>query len=551
MTTRMTIDVAPSCFEDLIALMALIRPGPMEMAPDYIARKHGRTEIEYMHPQMEAILSETYGVALYQEQVIRIANVLAGFSMAEGDGLRKAMGKKLPEEMAKYRERFVSGCVQNGIKERLGGEIFDMIERFAGYGFNKAHSAAYAVIAAQTAYMKANYPVEFMAAMLTNDIGNTEKLVFNIVECRRSGIPVLPPDVNASETEFSVETTSDGKEAVRFGLSAIRNVGEGASRAIVEARQASSDLRFTDLDMFCREVDWSIVSKRVVDCLAKCGAMDAFGATRSQVIGGLEAAISAGQQHQKASAKGQMGLFEMGGLVSLAPIGRPLIEAPEIDRRQLLTWEKELLGTYLSDHPLSGLAVRAKRAGRMAVLDLANRPAGEQVKLIGMVAGVRRIVTKNNRSMAVIDFEDLSGNIELVAFPDCFETYGDRFEVDVILDVTAKVDRRNEQLQLICEAVADDLSELGEEPAPSRTVHVRVPRSPDVWADIRLMQEIDAILGRFEGDDAVVIHVPVNGSRVALRSRKHRVDWCEHLAVALGDVLGNDEIEVEEPRLAS
>ncbi|HEV2107978.1 MAG TPA: DNA polymerase III subunit alpha, partial [Thermomicrobiales bacterium] len=223
MTTRMTIDVAPSSFEDLIALMALIRPGPMEMAPDYISRKHGRTPIEYMHPELESVLSETYGVALYQEQVMRIANTLAGFSMAEGDGLRKAMGKKLPAEMAKYRDRFVQGCVDHGLSKPLAVDIYDMIERFAGYGFNKAHSAAYAMIAAQTAYLKANHPVEFMAALLSTDIGATEKVVSNLVECRRAGIPVLPPCINASELEFSVERAQDGRKAVRFGLLAVKN----------------------------------------------------------------------------------------------------------------------------------------------------------------------------------------------------------------------------------------------------------------------------------------------------------------------------------------
>lgn len=334
--------------------MALIRPGPMEMAPDYIARKHGRTEIEYMHPKMESILSETYGVTLYQEQVIQISNVLAGFSMAEGDGLRKAMGKKLPK-MAKYRDRFVEGCLSNDIPAKLGGEIFDMIERFAGYGFNKAHSAAYAVIAAQTAYMKAgNYPVEFMAALLTTEIGNTEKIVSNVVECRRTGIEVLSACVNHSQVEFSVEPVADDKEAVRFGLKATRNVGENAARAIVEARSRMPDGAFPDLDTFCREVDWNIVSKRIT----VSGAMrihDCFG-SRSQVIGSLETAIQTGQQHQKASARSQMGLFDMGGPVVLPAPTNQRSGWPEIPQRNLLVWEKELLGVYLSSHPLSELS---------------------------------------------------------------------------------------------------------------------------------------------------------------------------------------------------
>jgi DNA polymerase-3 subunit alpha len=286
----------------------------MEMAPDYISRKHGRTPIEYMHPEMEGVLKETYGIALYQEQVMQIANVLAGFSMAEGDGLRKAMGKKLPEEMAKYRDRFVTGCVDHGLTKTLAGEIWDMIERFAGYGFNKAHSAAYAVIAAQTAYLKANYPVEFMAAILSTEIGNSDKIVSNIVECRRQKIGLLPPDINASDWEFTVEFSGEGdtrEEVVRFGLGAIKNVGEGAVRAIVEARSKQAGGRFADLESFCEAIDWSCVTKRVAECLAKCGALDCFG-PRSWVINALDAAVASGQQRQKAAAKGQMGLFDMG-----------------------------------------------------------------------------------------------------------------------------------------------------------------------------------------------------------------------------------------------
>jgi len=548
MTTRMTFDVAPSCFEDVIALMALIRPGPMEMAPEYIARKHGRTPIEYMHPALEPILQETYGIALYQEQIIRISNVLAGFSMSEGDGLRKAMGKKLPEEMAKYRSRFVAGCVGNQINERLAGQLFDMVERFAGYGFNKAHSAAYAVIAAQTAYMKANFPVEFMAALLSTEIGNTEKVVFNIVECRRAGIPVLRPDVNRSDVEFAVESTSDGREAVRFGLSAIRNVGSAAASAIVGARSEQPQDRFDDLNSFCRAINWSSVSKRVVECLAKCGALDAFG-DRSQVIGGLESAVAAGQQHQRASAKGQIGLFELGA-AGQTPGGQPLSDVPAIARRDLLAWEKELLGTYLSDHPLSDIVTRARRAGRLQILEIIDRPAGDVVRLVGIVAGVRRVTTKTNRSMAIVDFADLTGNVDLVAFPDTFESYCSCFEVDQILEVRAKVDRRNEQLQLVCESATQDLAELGVDATPSRTVHVSVPITPDVWTDIRLMQSIDLLLGQFEGEDEVVIHVPVNGGRVALLSRKHRVGWGDALSDALVQVIGSERVHVVEPVLA-
>ncbi len=545
MTTRMTVDVAPSCFEDLIALMALIRPGPMEMAPDYIARKHGRTPIEYMHPEMEAILQETYGVALYQEQVIRIANVLAGFSMAEGDGLRKAMGKKLPEEMAKYRDRFVTGCVEHGLSKSLGGAIFDMIERFAGYGFNKAHSAAYAVIAAQTAYLKANHPVEFMAALLSTDIGNTEKIVFNVVECRRAGIAVLPPDINRSELEFTVEPGKDGAAAVRFGLGAVKNAGEGAVRAVISSRAGQPDGRFADLDAFCSAVDWSAVNRRVAECFVKCGAMDEFG-DRSSLLAALEPAIAAAQRRQKASARGQIGLFEVPG--TSVPVEKVAASAmaPEIPRKQLLAWEKELIGFYLSDHPLSEFLGPGRASSTTQIVELEERTPGEKIRIVGMIAGLRKITTKTNRTMAIIELEDLTGNIELVAFPDCYEKHQALWEIDAIVEVVAKLERRNEQLQLVCETVSNELTVVQRPSLPRRTVHVRLRRSTDIWADISGMQEVDAILQRHEGDDDVVLHIPHSGSLVSLRSRSRRVEWSPALQEELHQLLGTGGVSVEE-----
>jgi DNA polymerase-3 subunit alpha len=552
MTTRMTVDVQPRCFEDLIALMALIRPGPMEMAPDYIARKHGRTSIEYMHSDIEPILKETYGVALYQEQVMRIANVLAGFSMAEGDGLRKAMGKKLPEEMAKYRDRFVSGCVDHGLTAKLAGEIWDMIERFAGYGFNKAHSAAYAVIAAQTAYLKANHPVEFMAALLSTDVGNTDKIVFNVVECRRAGIEIRPPDVNRSEWEFGVEANDAGGQAVRFGLGAVKNAGEGAVRAIVAARQAAPSGRFESLDTFCDAVDWSVVNRRVAECLVKCGAFDPFG-DRGALLEQLEGAIAAAQRRQKASARGQIGLFDGGDPQLAAQVAAPALRATtsEIPRKQLLTWEKELLGLYLSAHPLSELVGTGQLNHTTQIVEVGNREPGTKVKVIGMVAGVRRITTKTNRTMAIVDFEDLTGNIELVAFPDAYERFAELWVDDQILAVEAKVDRRGEQLQLICESAVEELPAEVVPAGPSRQVHVRLAATADIWADIGAMHQVDEIIKRHDGDDAVVFHVPYRGGVRRFRSRTRRVEWNDVLAAELRRLLGQDGVRLEGERLAS
>ncbi len=552
MTTRMTSDVQPRCFEDLIALMALIRPGPMEMAPDYIARKHGRTSIEYMHPEMETILQETYGVALYQEQVMRIANVIAGFSMAEGDGLRKAIGKKLPEEMAKYRDRFVSGSMDHGLSKALSGDIYDMIERFAGYGFNKAHSAAYAVIAAQTAYMKANHPIEFMAALLSTDTGNTEKIVFNTVECRRAKIAVLPPNINHSDWEFEVEAVEDGEMAVRFGLGAVKNAGEGAIRSIVATRRAAPGETFHSLDDFCDLVDWGVVNRRAVESLARCGALDCL-ASRNEVLARLETAIAAGQARRKAKAKGQIGMFD--GMTAEVAVestaARMETSFPETPRKQLLAWEKELLGVYLGDHPLSEIIDTGRVSGNTLIAELAEKTPGPKFKVVGMVAGIRRITTKSNRTMAIIDFEDLTGNIELVAFPDCYEQLADVWQDDAILEVTAKLERRGEQLQLVCETASAELTLTKARPTVQRTVHVRLRASDDVWDDIQSMHEIVEILRRHEGGDDLHLHVPVGEKALVLRSRSLRVDWNDMLGAELKRRLGVDRVRFEETRLAS
>ena len=524
MTTRMTVDVQPSSFEDLIALMALIRPGPMELAPEYIARKHGRIRTEYKHPELEPVIGETYGVALYQEQVMRMANVLAGFSMSEGDGLRKAMGKKLPEVMAKYYDRFIEGCAGNGIEKKLANDLWEMIERFAGYGFNKAHSAAYAVIAAQTAYLKAHYSYEFMAAMLSTDIGTTDKVVSNIVECRRQKMEVLLPDVNESIRDFSVLTREDGSQAIRFGLAAIRNVGEGAVRSIIATRNDLPDGRFLDLEQFCESVDWTTVTKRVVECLARAGAFDVFG-ERCAVIAALDNAVANGQRKQKASSRGQIGLFDLGGAGSGAQVraAQPLPPTRQRPVAELSGWEKELLGVYVSSHPLNDLLT--DDVGQItSIVEARELPAGQTVRLIGMINAVRRVTTRKNRSMAIVAFEDLGGAGELVVFPNTYDQVGPQLVEGAIADISAKTDLRNDQVQFICESFTTEIQRI-ERPVAGRQVMVTVPISGAIARDIDLLQDIDGVLREFPGDDEVIIRLPLNGRLLTLRSRSRRVDW--------------------------
>jgi DNA polymerase-3 subunit alpha len=552
----MTVDVAPAKFGDLVALMALIRPGPMAMAPEYISRKHGRTEIEYIHPEVEPILSETYGVALYQEQVMRIANVLAGFSMAEGDGLRKAMGKKLPAEMAKYRDRFVSGCVERGITKRLGTDIFAMVERFAGYGFPKAHSAAYAVIAAQTAYLKANHPVEFMAALLSSELGNTERIVALLAECRRAGIAVLPPSINASDVEFGVETGEYGVSAVRFGLAAVKNVGEAAVRMLVDRREAQPERRFISLGWLCEAIDWTAVNRRAIESLAKAGTLDDLG-DRGAIVSSLEAAICSAQKRQRASARGQMDLF--GAEAASQPFADPPLSPSTATSRQLLDWEKELLGAYMSDHPLADIVRNAQAsAGEQPLCEtgqLESRTVGTSVRLLAMVASVRRIVTKSNRTMAVAVLEDLSGRVDAVLFPDTFDRHGDAVAEGVILDVRGKVDRRGDSLQIVCDSIVTELPAAREIEDEPDTVLIRFGAGKDQWTEIRCMQEVERILQRHEGVNPVMVEIPVAPEvSQRLRSRTRRVAWSEQLVAELRAVPGVIAAEVvtdELTRLAS
>lgn len=554
-TSRMTVEVAPGQFDDLTALMALIRPGPMAMAPEYISRKHGRTPIEYVHPDVEPILRETYGVALYQEQVIRIANVLAGFSMAEGDGLRKAMGKKLPDEMTKYKDRFVSGCGERGIEKRLASDIFAMIERFAGYGFPKAHSAAYAVIAAQTAYLKANYPVEFMAALLSSELGNTDRIVSLMAECRRAGISVLPPSINRSAVEFSVEQTENSSSAVRFGLAAVKNVGVSAVRAIVERRVAEPSGRFPSLSALCDAIDWSIVNRRAVESLTKAGALDELG-DRGGVLAALDAAIAAAQKRQRATARGQMDLF---GAASDDAAPPPPVQASSVTPREVLEWEKELLGTYMSDHPLSEILSAALRTevgrGLCEIAQLEGRNLGSTVRMLAMVASVRRMLTKTERSMAVAVLEDLTGRVDLVLFPEAFERYGDALHEGIILDVRGRLERRGEALQIVCESLSRELPTPGPDSYDPESIVIRFRRGADSWSEIKAMQQVDEILKRHEGECPVIIEIPAAAGRSCrMISRTRRSEWSPELErelQAVTAVLGAELVPEIPARLAS
>jgi len=412
----------PSRIEDLTALNALYRPGPIQggMIDDFIERKWGRRAVQYDLPELRELLEETYGVIVYQEQVMQISNRLAGYSLGEADLLRRAMGKKKPEEMAQQRERFTRGAVERGFPQRKVEKIFDLMEQFAGYGFNKSHSAAYAYLAFVTAYLKAHYPLDFMAALLTSETGNAAKVVKYINECREMGIRILPPDVNASEWSF----TPDG-EGIRFGLGAVKNLGPSAVEAIARAREGGAQVG--SLLQFCERVDVSTVNKRMIESLIKAGAMDSLPGTRSQKFAGLESAMEAGQRAWRDRECGQVGLF---GEVVHESHEIPLPHVPEWTDKEKLAGEKEMLGFWVTGHPLDRFADKIAELATYDSGNLEGLNKGEEVRLCGVLAGVTRKRNKEGKPWASMTLEDRNGSVDAMVFAASYE----RLAAEVVED---------------------------------------------------------------------------------------------------------------------
>ncbi len=436
----------PECFDDIIALVALYRPGPMEsgMIEDYVDRKHGRKRVEYLIPELETILKETYGVIVYQEQVMKIAGELANYSMAEADDLRKAMGKKIAEIMAAQRERFMQGTAERGIAADKAKTIFDLIEKFGGYGFNKSHSAAYGLIAYQTAYLKAHYPVEFLASLLTSEMGSTDSVVKFIGECRSHGVPVLPPDINQSGKTFTVSG-----DAIRFGLVAVKNVGESAIDAIIEARQ---NREFSSLFDFCERVDLKKVNKRVVESLIKCGAFDRFGAKRAQLITALEEALDYGQRVQKERLDPQMGLFDLAD----NPVSVNLPSLPRIDEwdsKTLLSYEKEALGFYFSGHPLNRYEAVLEKYTNANAINIKDVQDGAVVRIGGLVQHIKSIKTKRGEPMAFVAVEDMHGSIEVTVFSRVYASVSEVLVADQPILVQGQVQKEEQTVRILAETI--------------------------------------------------------------------------------------------------
>lgn len=463
----------PERFEDLIALNALFRPGPMDMIDDFIKRKHGLIEIRYLHPTLESILKETYGVIVYQEQVMQIASKLGGFTLGEADILRKAMGKKLASVMTSMREKFLQGAKNNRIPERVAVQIFDLMEHFAHYGFNKSHSTAYALLAYQTAYLKVNFSVQFMASLLSSEIGNTDKIVMYIAECKDMRIRVLPPDINESDLDFR----SVGDE-VRFGMLAIRNVGEGAIRSILQYRKEYG--RFGSLFHFCEQVDSRAVNKRVLESLIKCGAMDSLVWKRSQLMASVDASLEQGQKYQRDRESGQRGLFS--GFGSAQPnIAEPLPpEIPEWPAEELLAFEKETLGYYVSGHPLNRFASEVSKFSKKPLSELISNGGSAECKVAGIVSELRVRRTKKGELMAMFKLEDLTGAVETIVFPSIYPKVESLLSGDSPILVTGRFEAENENSFKILASEIEPLSGISERSAKILRVQASISNlAPD------------------------------------------------------------------------
>jgi DNA polymerase III subunit alpha len=441
----------PERFEDLIALNALYRPGPMDMIPDFIKRKQGLIEVRYPHPVLEDILKETYGVIVYQEQVMQIASKMAGFSLGEADILRKAMGKKLASVMTSMRDKFIDGARKNKISEKSAIQVFDLMEQFAQYGFNKSHSTAYALLAYQTAYLKVHYPVQFMAALLSSEIGDTEKIVMYIAECKDMGIAILPPDINESTLDFLSQDNG-----IRFGLLAIRNVGEGAIRSILQFR--TQQKIFRSLFQFCEEVDSRSLNKRVLESLVKSGALDSLGWKRSQYMATVDMAIEYGQKARRDRESGQKGLFAELMISGQAAVPEPSPpDIPEWPLEQRLAFEKETLGFYVSGHPLERFASEMARFSKKNLAELISEGKSVECKVAGIITEYRSRRTKKGDLMAIFSLEDLSGAVETVVFPSAFQKFEPYMSADFPVLVSGRFEKEDERS---CKLIASDMQPL-------------------------------------------------------------------------------------------
>jgi DNA polymerase-3 subunit alpha len=544
-------ELKPTNFSDIAAMVALYRPGPMEQIPTFIRAKQGVAPIHYPHPILEEILRETYGVIVYQEQVLFIAQSLAGYSLGQADILRKAIGKKIPAVMKKEERNFVAGAKKKGISSELAKEVFSLIEPFAGYAFNKAHSVSYGLIAYRTAYLKANYPVEYMTAFLNTYSDNMEKVRSAIAECRRLGIRVLPPDINRSYASFAIETSSSApsptteerrdEAAIRFGLASIKNVGSSPIEQILSDRNSGGD--FGSIEDFCYRTDLRNINKKVLESLIKVGVFDSLG-SRKTLLDSLNKIISLSQTKQRAHESGQVSMFDLWG--QSPPAQRVDYQRTEEDVsiKQKLVWERELLGVYFSQ-PLDFLARESSSPGVVSCGEINRDMVDETVTVRGMVVSVRQARTKDSRPFIAASIEDLDASIEVIAWPRTYESTRVLWQEGNILSITGVVKVRDGEVQLNCEdAMLLPVRQEVLKETPRRHVLIDVIQSGDTEKDIECLHRIVDILKSYPGQDRVSLSVVGDGEVTNLDMPGITVDYCPKLAGELSEIVSEGNFRV-------
>lgn len=501
--TSLLMQLHPERFEDLIPMVALYRPGPLGsgMAEDFIKRKHGKIPVEYPHPSLEPILKETYGVILYQEQVMQIASVMGGFSLGQADMLRRAMGHKEPEILQQNRETFVDGAVANGVDDRTANYVFDLMVHFAGYGFNKSHSVCYGWIAWQTAYLKAHYRPEFMAAMMTCYNGDRDKVSRYISDTRRAGVVIAAPDVNLSEAYFSVKG-----DKILFGLDGIQNVGEGAVRSIIEARKQGGP--FKSLSDFVERADNRGLNSRACESLIRCGALDSLGANRSQLLAALPEALGDAQSIRNERASGQLNLF--GGEETPETIVYP--DLPDMDPKEKIEWERKLLGFYVSGHPLDSYKEQLKACTTLYHLTAeGNQYDGRMVTIGGTISRIKGTMTKKGQPMGYVTIEDYDGEVETVVFPSVWETVRPILAEDAAVAIRGRVQANERDVRVLAEEIIPLDKLRASAPSPAGVLHLYIDAAHD---SNEVSQRLAGLFQKHHGKTPVIMHMMRTGQEI-------------------------------------
>jgi DNA polymerase-3 subunit alpha len=553
-------ELKPTTFSDIAAMVALYRPGPMEHIPRFIDSKHGKTPITYPHPALENILRETYGVIVYQDQVLFIVREFAGYSLGQADIFRKAMGKKIAEVMKKEKRSFVNGARKLGYTTELAEEVFGLIEPFAGYAFNKAHSFSYALIAYQTAYLKANYPAEYITAFLTIHAGETEKITNAVAECRRLDITVLPPDINRSQLYFSIENNGSGRQTIRFGLAAIKNVGTGAIEPIIDERSKNGE--FKSVEDLCRRSDLQAVNRRVLESLIKAGAMDSLE-KRGTLLNSIGRILSLAQREQRLRETGQSTMFDLWGEKASVPLAELELPPADTSDREKAFWEKELMGVSFSEKPFSPVTSGANPNTTFCG-QIDEELAGQTVVVAGRVISARYLLTRDGRPFTSAILEDFSGQIEVMVWPKVYAETEELWQEGNEIVVQGKVRVRNDQVQLNGDGAR--FYEPPQEKGPVETVESAAPEAPvekvpapeerhrliinlsqtaDEDGDIARLNSIMAALKTFPGRDEVRLNVLNSGAAIPLRLPSIQTGYCPQLRQRLAELLGEDGFRVE------